>query len=205
MAARITKMIADIEIDNHDARILKEGDGSMEKFPAPEFPTPQNSDPFSITSAQKVIPLQDEVRLCYLGDDHKKAQDHIKEQRRCFGAHGAIGEWKNYSPKFAGRSSDWCANQGGSITYNDQPYSKFLKSSINLDNALLEVGQTYTDPGSGLNLHELTELLDQKLDSEFISVAKYGYCDVMIAIAETGWPLDGDLTQHGANRENAAV
>ncbi|GKC25257.1 probable glucan endo-1,3-beta-glucosidase A6, partial [Tanacetum coccineum] len=105
---------------------------------------------------------------------------------RYIGAHGAIGEWKNYSPKFDGRSSDWCANQGGSITYNDQPYPKFLKSS-------------------GQNLHELTELLDQKLDSEFICVAKYGYCDVMIAITETGWPLDGDLTQHGANRENAAV
>ncbi|GJU46779.1 probable glucan endo-1,3-beta-glucosidase A6 [Tanacetum coccineum] len=78
-------------------------------------------------------------------------------------------------------------------------------SIIEFVSRLNEKGQTYTDPGSGLNLHELTELLDQKLDSEFISVAKYGYCDVMIAIAETGWPLDGDLTQHGANRENAAV
>ncbi|GJT20587.1 ribonuclease H-like domain-containing protein [Tanacetum coccineum] len=78
-------------------------------------------------------------------------------------------------------------------------------SIIEFVSRLKEKGQTYMDPCSGQNLHELTELLDQKLDSEFICVAKYGYCDVMIAITETGWPLDGDLTQHGANRENAAV
>ncbi|PWA59433.1 glycoside hydrolase family 17 [Artemisia annua] len=73
---------------------------------------------------------------------------------------------------------------------------------ISLDYALLEGGPMYTDPGTGLTY---TNLLDQMLDSVFFAMAKYGYSDVMIAIAETGWPHDGDLTQHGANRENAAV
>ncbi|PWA98571.1 polyamine aminopropyltransferase [Artemisia annua] len=38
-----------------------------------------------------------------------------------------------------------------------------------------------------------------------INDARYGYSDVMIARSETGWPHDGDLTQHGVNRENAQV
>ncbi|GKF53547.1 probable glucan endo-1,3-beta-glucosidase A6, partial [Tanacetum coccineum] len=50
------------------------------------------------------------------------------------------------------------------------------------------------DPGTGLTY---TNLLDEKLDSVFFAMAKYGYSDVMIAIAETGRPHDGDLIQQG--------
>nr|XP_043635065.1 probable glucan endo-1,3-beta-glucosidase A6 [Erigeron canadensis] len=73
---------------------------------------------------------------------------------------------------------------------------------INLDYALLRGNQTYTDVDSGLTY---TNLLDQMIDSVFFAMAKLGYNDVMIAIAETGWPHEGDLNQLGATRENAAV
>ncbi|KAI3723410.1 hypothetical protein L2E82_34954 [Cichorium intybus] len=70
---------------------------------------------------------------------------------------------------------------------------------INLDYALLGGHQTYIDPGSGLTY---TNLLDQMLDSVVFAMAKLGYDDVMIGVAETGWPHEGGI---GANRENAEV
>ncbi|GKA61661.1 probable glucan endo-1,3-beta-glucosidase A6 [Tanacetum coccineum] len=73
------------------------------------------------------------------------------------------------------------------------------QTGISLDFALLRNGnQTYTDPQSGLVYYDL---LDQMLDSVNYAMAKLGYDDIMLAIAETGWPHDGDS---GANRENAA-
>ncbi|KAI3743133.1 hypothetical protein L1987_60836 [Smallanthus sonchifolius] len=73
------------------------------------------------------------------------------------------------------------------------------QTAINLDFALLRSGnETYTDPQSGL---VYTNLLDQMLDSVVYAMSKLGYNEVMLAIAETGWPHEGEL---GANRENAA-
>ncbi|XP_071742506.1 probable glucan endo-1,3-beta-glucosidase A6 [Rutidosis leptorrhynchoides] len=75
-------------------------------------------------------------------------------------------------------------------------------TAINLDFALLKTGnQTYTDPNSG---YVYNDLLDQMLDSVVYAMAKLGYSDVLIAIAETGWPHEGDSNEVGANRENAA-
>ncbi|KAI3746943.1 hypothetical protein L6452_09385 [Arctium lappa] len=84
------------------------------------------------------------------------------------------------------------------------PYFSWSENpmSIALDYALLNGNQTYTDPGSGLTY---TNLLDQMLDSVFFAMAKLGYNNVMIGIAETGWPHEGELKEYGANRENAAV
>ncbi|KAD7478087.1 hypothetical protein R6Q59_007539 [Mikania micrantha] len=74
-------------------------------------------------------------------------------------------------------------------------------SRINLDYALLEGNETYTDPGSGLTY---TNLLDQMIDSVYFAMAKLGYNTVKIAIAETGWPHVGDFNHPGASKENAA-
>ncbi|KVI08351.1 Glycoside hydrolase, catalytic domain-containing protein [Cynara cardunculus var. scolymus] len=74
--------------------------------------------------------------------------------------------------------------------------------SITLDYALLNGNQTYTDLGSGLTY---TNLLDQMLDSVFFAMARLGYNNVMIGIAETGWPHEGEWNEYGTNRENAAV
>ncbi|KAD3337044.1 hypothetical protein E3N88_32564 [Mikania micrantha] len=72
-------------------------------------------------------------------------------------------------------------------------------TAINLDYALLRSRNvTYTDPRTGL---VYTNLLDQMIDSVVYAMAKLGYNDVMVAIAETGWPHKGEL---GANRANAA-
>ncbi|XP_059630050.1 probable glucan endo-1,3-beta-glucosidase A6 [Cornus florida] len=76
-------------------------------------------------------------------------------------------------------------------------------SNINLDFALLNAGNlTYTDPGTGLTY---TNLLDQMLDSVVFAMAKMGYDNMRIAIAETGWPNGGDIDQPGANMYNAAT
>ncbi|CAH1447590.1 unnamed protein product [Lactuca virosa] len=72
-------------------------------------------------------------------------------------------------------------------------------TSINLDYALLGGHQIYMDPMSGLTY---TNLLDQMLDSVVFAMAKLGYNDVKIGVAETGWPHEGGI---GANRENAAM
>ncbi|KAK1411129.1 hypothetical protein QVD17_37673 [Tagetes erecta] len=74
-------------------------------------------------------------------------------------------------------------------------------TSIHLDYALLEGNRTYTDPDSGLTY---TDLLDQMIDSVYFAMAKLGYNNVKIAIAETGWPHQGGFTHQGASRENAA-
>ncbi|KAK9062519.1 hypothetical protein SSX86_019706 [Deinandra increscens subsp. villosa] len=81
------------------------------------------------------------------------------------------------------------------LSWTDNP------TSINLDYALLEGNQSYTDPGSGLTY---TNLLDQMIDSVYFAMAKLGYNTVKIAIAETGWPHEGDLKQQGSDKENAA-
>nr|XP_043609491.1 probable glucan endo-1,3-beta-glucosidase A6 [Erigeron canadensis] len=76
------------------------------------------------------------------------------------------------------------------------------QTGINLDYALLKsVNQTYTDPQTGLVYNNL---LDQMLDSVVYAMAKLGYDDMMLGIAETGWPHEGDSNEIGANRENAA-
>ncbi|XP_071717821.1 probable glucan endo-1,3-beta-glucosidase A6 [Rutidosis leptorrhynchoides] len=77
------------------------------------------------------------------------------------------------------------------------------QTAINLDYALLKSGinQTYTDPNSGFVYNDL---LDQMLDSVVYAMAKLGYNDVLLAIAETGWPHAGDANEFGANKENAA-
>ncbi|CAH1441425.1 unnamed protein product [Lactuca virosa] len=76
------------------------------------------------------------------------------------------------------------------------------QTGIDLGFALLRSGNmTYTDPQSGL---VYTDLLDQMLDSVVYAMAKLGYDDVMLAIAETGWPHEGDSDEFGANKENAA-
>nr|CAB71021.1 putative beta-1,3-glucanase [Hieracium piloselloides] len=75
-------------------------------------------------------------------------------------------------------------------------------TGIDLGFALLRTSNmTYTDPQSGL---VYTDLLDQMLDSVVYAMAKLGYDDIMLALAETGWPHDGDVDEIGANRENAA-
>ncbi|GJU85198.1 reverse transcriptase domain-containing protein [Tanacetum coccineum] len=104
-AARITKMIADIEDRHHGPKhpsetivfhnedgnparanikqalgYLKDGDGDGNSQPHKGVKASANSDVmYSFTSAQDGDPLQDDVRLC-LGDDLKKAQDHSQRQ-----------------------------------------------------------------------------------------------------------------------------
>ncbi|GJU55041.1 hypothetical protein Tco_1228755 [Tanacetum coccineum] len=100
-AARITKMIADIEDRHHGPKhpsetivfhnedgnparanikqalgYRKDGDGDGNSQPHKGVKASANSDvKYSFTSAQDGKPLQDDVRLC-LGNDLKKAQDH---------------------------------------------------------------------------------------------------------------------------------
>ncbi|KAI4372792.1 hypothetical protein MLD38_010981 [Melastoma candidum] len=68
--------------------------------------------------------------------------------------------------------------------------------NIPLDFALFQGRFQYTDPGSRL---VYTNLLDQMLDSVIFSMAKLGYPNVPLFIAETGWPNAGDADQPGAN------
>ncbi|KAJ9541421.1 hypothetical protein OSB04_027927 [Centaurea solstitialis] len=84
------------------------------------------------------------------------------------------------------------------------PYFSWSQNqmSIALDYALFNGDQLYRDPGSGLTY---TNLLDQMLDSIFFAMAKLGYNNVMLGIAETGWPHEGEWNEYGANRENAAT
>ncbi|XP_068655478.1 probable glucan endo-1,3-beta-glucosidase A6 [Aristolochia californica] len=76
-------------------------------------------------------------------------------------------------------------------------------ANVKLEYALLQpTNITYTDPGTGLTY---TNLLDQMLDAVAFAMAKVGYPDVRIWIAETGWPNGGDIDQIGANIYNAAT
>ncbi|GJX70169.1 hypothetical protein Tco_0307340 [Tanacetum coccineum] len=96
-AARITKMIADIEDRHHGPKHpsetmvfhnedgnparanIKQALGSYER-PHKGVKASANSDiMYFFTSARDGDPLQDDVRLC-LGDDLKKAQDHNQRQ-----------------------------------------------------------------------------------------------------------------------------
>ncbi|GJT17332.1 putative ribonuclease H-like domain-containing protein [Tanacetum coccineum] len=66
---------------------LKDGDGDGNSQPHKGVKASANSDVmYSFTSAQDGDPLQDDVRLC-LGDDLKKAQDHMNEARNPARAH----------------------------------------------------------------------------------------------------------------------
>uniref|UniRef100_A0A0C9RPR6 glucan endo-1,3-beta-D-glucosidase n=1 Tax=Wollemia nobilis TaxID=56998 RepID=A0A0C9RPR6_9CONI len=60
--------------------------------------------------------------------------------------------------------------------------------------------KNYTDP-NGL---VYTNMLDQQLDALVAAMAKLGYEDIKLTIAETGWPNAGDLNEWGANIFNAA-
>ncbi|KAL8515868.1 hypothetical protein ACS0TY_014532 [Phlomoides rotata] len=77
-------------------------------------------------------------------------------------------------------------------------------SNISLDFALLKAGgnETYVDPGSGLNY---TNLLDEMIDSVAYAMGKLGFDGIRIAVAETGWPHEGDIDEAGANVNNAAT
>lgn len=59
----------------------------------------------------------------------------------------------------------------------------------------------FTDP-NGL---VYTNMLDQQLDAAVAAMSKLGYDDIKLAIAETGWPNNGDLSQLGANINYAAL
>jgi Glycosyl hydrolases family 17/X8 domain len=86
------------------------------------------------------------------------------------------------------------------------PYFAWAASptTVSLDYALFRGGPSsyYTDPVSKL---VYTNMLDQMLDSVYAAMAKLGFYDVKLAVAETGWPNGGDLDQIGANVYNAAV
>ncbi|CAL5347778.1 unnamed protein product [Camellia sinensis] len=86
------------------------------------------------------------------------------------------------------------------------PYFPWSADPVNmsLDFALFRNGGnlTYADPVSKLNY---TNLLDQMLDSMIFAMAKLGYQNVRLGIAETGWPNGGDIDQIGANVYNAAT
>lgn len=76
-------------------------------------------------------------------------------------------------------------------------------TNINLDFALCRSKNLiYTDPVTGL---EYNNLLDQMLDSIIFAMTKLGHQNIKLAIAETGWPNDGDIEQYGANIYNAAT
>ncbi|PON55678.1 Glycoside hydrolase [Parasponia andersonii] len=77
-------------------------------------------------------------------------------------------------------------------------------AEIHLHFALLERNTTsqYEDPGTGL---VYANLLDQMLDSLLFAMAKLGFSEIPILIAETGWPTAGDVEQPGANIFNAAT
>ncbi|KAL1545314.1 putative glucan endo-1,3-beta-glucosidase A6 [Salvia divinorum] len=82
------------------------------------------------------------------------------------------------------------------------PWSK-NPTTMSLDFALLKEGnQTYTDPNSGLIY---TNLLDQMLDSVNFAMVKLGFEGIRMAIAETGWPHEGDIDQPGAKAYNSAT
>ncbi|PKI67362.1 hypothetical protein CRG98_012232 [Punica granatum] len=82
------------------------------------------------------------------------------------------------------------------------PWSDNPKS-INLDYALFESRNiTVTDPGTGLVYHNL---FDQMVDANIFAMARLGYPDIRVWIAETGWPNGGDYDQIGANIYNAAT
>ncbi|XP_031476299.1 probable glucan endo-1,3-beta-glucosidase A6 isoform X1 [Nymphaea colorata] len=94
---------------------------------------------------------------------------------------------------------------GSSFFLDVYPYFVWSASPnlIPLDYALFRTAKpTYTDPVNGLRY---TNLLDQMLDSVVAAMAKLGFKNMPITIAETGWPNAGDLDQMGANIENAAV
>eukprot|EP00253_Pinus_taeda_P006574 PITA_06574 len=64
-----------------------------------------------------------------------------------------------------------------------------------------EHDKNYTDP-NGL---VYTNVLDQQLDAVVAAMSKLGYDDIKLAIAETGWPNAGDISQLGANINYAAL
>ncbi|EPS58986.1 hypothetical protein M569_15824, partial [Genlisea aurea] len=85
------------------------------------------------------------------------------------------------------------------------PYFAWVSQplQIKLDYALLQpTNTTYTDPGSGLRY---TNLLDQMLDAVVSAMAKLGFPDIRLFVAETGWPNAGNPDQLGANIYNAAT
>ncbi|KAH7572955.1 hypothetical protein JRO89_XS03G0041700 [Xanthoceras sorbifolium] len=71
-----------------------------------------------------------------------------------------------------------------------------------LDYALFRATSNYTDPVSGLIY---TNMLDQMLDSLVFAMARLGFSNIRIVIAETGWPNAGDIDEVGANTYNAAT
>ncbi|KAK4767554.1 hypothetical protein SAY86_015304 [Trapa natans] len=81
--------------------------------------------------------------------------------------------------------------------WSSDPYN------INLEYAMFESKNiTVTDPGSGLVYHNL---FDQMVDANIFAMARLGYPDIRVWIAETGWPNGGDYDQIGANIYNAAT
>ncbi|KAG8057287.1 hypothetical protein GUJ93_ZPchr0002g26690 [Zizania palustris] len=96
--------------------------------------------------------------------------------------------------------------KGTNSYYFVDAYPYFVWSENNktvpLEYALFQGGGRYVDPGTGLTY---TNLLDEMLDAVVASMAKLGYGEVKLAIAETGWPNGGDYEQIGGNAHNAAI
>ncbi|GJR92967.1 hypothetical protein Tco_0265141 [Tanacetum coccineum] len=129
-AARITKMIADIEDRHHGPKhpsetivfhnedgnparanikqalgYLKDGDGDGNSQPHKGVKASANSDiMYFFTSAQDGDPSQDDVRLC-LGDDLKKAQDH--SQRQATTLEGTYQNWLSRISKPSPRTNEF--------------------------------------------------------------------------------------------------
>ncbi|KAE9622136.1 putative glucan endo-1,3-beta-D-glucosidase [Lupinus albus] len=68
--------------------------------------------------------------------------------------------------------------------------------SINLDYALFKSKYIRViDPGTNI---VYTNIFDQMIDAIYFSMNRLGYPNVLIFIAETGWPNSGDSNQIGA-------
>lgn len=81
------------------------------------------------------------------------------------------------------------------------PYPFFGCTQATLDYALFRPNDGMLDDNTNLRYGNM---LDAQLDAVFAAMKRLGFGDVGIAIAETGWPSEGDVGQVGVDAESAA-
>ncbi|XP_057522111.1 glucan endo-1,3-beta-glucosidase [Amaranthus tricolor] len=91
---------------------------------------------------------------------------------------------------------------GSPFMVNPYPFFVIDSNHTNLDYALFRPNSGVFDENTGVNY---TNMLDAQLDAIFCAMRVNGYDDVDIAIAETGWPSQGDPSQVGVDRYSAAT
>ncbi|CAA0384682.1 unnamed protein product [Arabidopsis thaliana] len=88
-----------------------------------------------------------------------------------------------------------------SFMVNPYPYFGFGPETLNY--ALFNTNDVvYVDPVTKLNY---TNMFDAQLDAVYSAMKRFGYGDVDIVVAETGWPSAGEPNQTGVGLDYAAA